>query len=144
MFGPLSLVKLYKSFLKWSWPMLEHLKFWKYFTIFFPCKNFCSQITTEKSKFTKGIQRSVTSTFIEISEKPNSVLKIGLVLEVKDFDRLIKTRFYWKRDRKKLRKHAETFHAHNSYKLTTFGILYQLCYFQNRNMWYTFEMLPRK
>ena len=136
----MNLVKLYKSFLKWSWPMLEHLKF----TIFFPCKNCCLQITVEKSKFTKGIQRSVTFNFIEISENPNSVLKIGLVLEVKEFDSLIKTRFYWKRDCKKVRKHVETFHAHNSYKLATFGILYQLCHFQNRNMWYTFETFPRK
>ena len=35
-------------------------------------------------------------------------------------------------------KHEETLYANKGYKLS---LLYQLCRFQNRNSWYTFQTL---
>ena len=54
-------------------------------------KSLCLQITAEASKITKTVQCDLT---IELSETPNSFVKIRLVLEVRKIVSFIKTRFY--------------------------------------------------
>ena len=80
----MNLVKFNKAFVKWSWPTLLHLQFWRYWTISFPCKSICWKIITEVSKIMKSVQCDIIFIFIEISETPNSFVKIRLVLEIKN------------------------------------------------------------
>ena len=65
----------------------------------------------------KSVRCDLIFIFIELSEIPNSFLKIDLLPEMKNLVIFIKTRFYWKRVCTEMRKHAEVFHAKKGYKL---------------------------
>ena len=54
-------------------------------------KSLCLQITAEVSKITKSVQCDL---IIELSETPNSFVKVRLVLEIRNIVSFIKTRFY--------------------------------------------------
>ena len=54
-------------------------------------KSLCLQITAEVSKITKSVQCDLT---IELSETPNSFVKIRLVVEIRKIVSFINTRFY--------------------------------------------------
>ena len=90
----MSLVELYKGFLKQSWPTLEHLQFFRYCTILLPCKSLFLQITADISKITESVRYDLIFNFIELLEAPNSFVKMRLVLEIKNVFSFIKTRFY--------------------------------------------------
>ena len=99
-------------------------------------QNLCLKIA-EVSKIAKSVQCDLTFIFIELSETANSFMKIPLVLEIKIVVSFIKTRFYWKWGCIKMHKHAEAFHA----SFIQLPFLYQLCFFQNRNLRYSFQRL---
>ena len=91
----MNLVELYKGFLKWSWSTLQHLQFWRYYTIPFPCKSPGLQIIAEVSKIARAMRPDVNFIFIELSEPTkNNFVKKCCVLEIKNAVTLIKTRFY--------------------------------------------------
>ena len=63
-------------------------------SISFPCKSLCLQITAVVSKITKNIQCDLTFISIELSETPDSFVKMPLVLEIKKIPSFMKTHFY--------------------------------------------------
>ena len=115
-----NLVGRYKGFLKWSWPMLKHLQFWRYCTISLSSKSLCFQITAEVSKITKSVSCNLVFIFIELSGAANSFLKIRLALKIKNVASIIKRRFYWKRGCIKMYKYAKTFDIKKGCKLPIF------------------------
>ena len=74
-------------------------------------------MTAEVGKILKSVQCDITFTFIELSETPNSFVKIPVVLEIRNGASFTKTYLSWKRDFTKTRKNTKKLHASRNYKL---------------------------
>ena len=74
-------------------------------------------MTAEVGKILKSVQCDITFTFIELSETPNSFVKLPVVLEIRNGASFTKTYLSWKRDFTKTRKNTKKLHASRNYKL---------------------------
>ena len=63
---------------------------------------------------------NLASLQFELSEQPNSFVKLRLVLEIESIATFIKTRLYWKQGYIKMFKHVETFNSNKGCKWEIF------------------------